>query len=606
MGYQRGIWRSLAGGGGGGGGGRAAAVVRCSCSEQKVTFCFRSASDSRPLLRIVSQTFNRLLSVDVSDVQVQCVEPPRTGPCRAHFTRWYYNPKDKKCVRFIYGGCDGNGNNFEDKDDCSETCDGVTGKELINSYDPRRRIRTSTEQSNMFSRGMFDRYGSDDEEKVADSGSVTLAVILAVVILALLAIVGLFELQFLVSLNLFMNQCLGLRAETRLMSLHVLRCAAVDLRCRPKPRAEMLLNLFVSRSRKQPVGTSSGKEEESQTILDVLACGGSLFGYTNSSRFCSSKTAHSITLPPPCMTVSPHILLNVPCRGFGSVVRVAGPVPAPGGFWVRVSEPPADKFLQRSAEPERPNGSKFLGRSRSCDLPHLLQVVSFPVSRSVYGRQVMPEGSHSSPSLIPMGEGKTLLFIIISFVSNSLEMFMSSRLFYAFTKQMKPREFEPSRRAAGSVCWWFNWVLSIRAAEAKKELITDLSLFLWLVQGAGRAHICPNRLPDKERVFRGEETCRFVAAELQVACSQPNWIKPRPLLSGSQVNSAGLIRTEESRIRAVLVLVLVSSDTQTSDPGSDSDQQEVSVPAVVVETVSRGVAAPQHDAASAVLPGPSQ
>lgn len=54
------------------------------------------------------------------------------------------------------------------------------------------------------------------------------------------------------------------------MSLHVLRCAAVDLRCRPKPRAEMLLNLFVSRSRKQPVGTSSGKEEESQTSFQFF------------------------------------------------------------------------------------------------------------------------------------------------------------------------------------------------------------------------------------------------------------------------------------------------------------------------------------------------
>ncbi|XP_023203457.1 pleckstrin homology domain-containing family G member 3 isoform X4 [Xiphophorus maculatus] len=52
MGYQRGIWRSLSGGGGGGG--RAAAVVRCSCSEQKVTICFRSASDGRPLRRIES------------------------------------------------------------------------------------------------------------------------------------------------------------------------------------------------------------------------------------------------------------------------------------------------------------------------------------------------------------------------------------------------------------------------------------------------------------------------------------------------------------------------------------------------------------------------
>ncbi|XP_027895249.1 pleckstrin homology domain-containing family G member 3 isoform X2 [Xiphophorus couchianus] len=53
MGYQRGIWRSLSGGGGGGGG-RAAALVRCSCSEQKVTICFRSASDSRPLRWIES------------------------------------------------------------------------------------------------------------------------------------------------------------------------------------------------------------------------------------------------------------------------------------------------------------------------------------------------------------------------------------------------------------------------------------------------------------------------------------------------------------------------------------------------------------------------
>ncbi|XP_007574785.1 kunitz-type protease inhibitor 1-like isoform X1 [Poecilia formosa] len=119
----------------------------------------------------LSRTFNRLLSVNVSDLQAQCVEPPRTGPCRAHFHRWYYNPKDRKCLRFIYGGCDENGNNFEDENDCSETCDGIT-------------------ERNMFSRGMFDRFGSDDDEKTADSGSVALAVILAVCVLALLVIVG--------------------------------------------------------------------------------------------------------------------------------------------------------------------------------------------------------------------------------------------------------------------------------------------------------------------------------------------------------------------------------------------------------------------------------
>ncbi|MEQ2247399.1 hypothetical protein ILYODFUR_008981, partial [Ilyodon furcidens] len=46
MGYQRSMWRSLAGGGGGG-----VAVVRCSCSEEKVRISFRSAGDDRQLRR---------------------------------------------------------------------------------------------------------------------------------------------------------------------------------------------------------------------------------------------------------------------------------------------------------------------------------------------------------------------------------------------------------------------------------------------------------------------------------------------------------------------------------------------------------------------------
>uniref|UniRef100_A0A3Q1G8C7 BPTI/Kunitz inhibitor domain-containing protein n=1 Tax=Acanthochromis polyacanthus TaxID=80966 RepID=A0A3Q1G8C7_9TELE len=57
----------------------------------------------------------------------QCTEPPRTGPCRASHTRWYYNPLYKTCYTFTYGGCDGNGNNFEESQKCSETCEGVTG-----------------------------------------------------------------------------------------------------------------------------------------------------------------------------------------------------------------------------------------------------------------------------------------------------------------------------------------------------------------------------------------------------------------------------------------------------------------------------------------------
>lgn len=58
----------------------------------------------------------------------RCSEPPHTGPCRASFSRWYYNPMDRKCARFTYGGCDANGNNFEEEPKCEESCSGVTGE----------------------------------------------------------------------------------------------------------------------------------------------------------------------------------------------------------------------------------------------------------------------------------------------------------------------------------------------------------------------------------------------------------------------------------------------------------------------------------------------
>uniref|UniRef100_A0A673CDX6 Serine peptidase inhibitor, Kunitz type 1 b n=1 Tax=Sphaeramia orbicularis TaxID=375764 RepID=A0A673CDX6_9TELE len=83
-----------------------------------------------------------------------CTEPPLTGPCRASHTRWYYDPLNRKCQRFTYGGCNANDNNFEEEQKCSDFCNGVTGRH--------------------FSVYLY--------------GSVALAVILAVAILALLAI----------------------------------------------------------------------------------------------------------------------------------------------------------------------------------------------------------------------------------------------------------------------------------------------------------------------------------------------------------------------------------------------------------------------------------
>eukprot|EP00803_Ostreobium_quekettii_P002652 evm.model.scf_2044.2 EVM.evm.TU.scf_2044.2 scf_2044:21751-25745(+) len=51
-----------------------------------------------------------------------CLLGKDTGPCRAAIPRYYYDAQSKRCKRFIYGGCQGNGNNFETRRECRRTC----------------------------------------------------------------------------------------------------------------------------------------------------------------------------------------------------------------------------------------------------------------------------------------------------------------------------------------------------------------------------------------------------------------------------------------------------------------------------------------------------
>ncbi|XP_054572317.1 kunitz-type protease inhibitor 1 isoform X3 [Eptesicus fuscus] len=60
-----------------------------------------------------------------------CVDLPDTGLCKKNIPRWYYNPFSERCARFTYGGCYGNKNNFEEEQQCLESCRGISKKDVF-------------------------------------------------------------------------------------------------------------------------------------------------------------------------------------------------------------------------------------------------------------------------------------------------------------------------------------------------------------------------------------------------------------------------------------------------------------------------------------------
>ena len=54
-----------------------------------------------------------------------CSLSPETGVCLAYFPRYFYNSTSGECELFIYGGCQGNSNNFDTIEQCESTCKGM-------------------------------------------------------------------------------------------------------------------------------------------------------------------------------------------------------------------------------------------------------------------------------------------------------------------------------------------------------------------------------------------------------------------------------------------------------------------------------------------------
>ncbi|XP_019964655.2 low-density lipoprotein receptor-related protein 11 isoform X2 [Paralichthys olivaceus] len=54
--------------------------------------------------------------------QDPCAAAPVVGPCKGTFPRWYYDQSAGECKHFLYGGCQGNHNNFLQESDCVGEC----------------------------------------------------------------------------------------------------------------------------------------------------------------------------------------------------------------------------------------------------------------------------------------------------------------------------------------------------------------------------------------------------------------------------------------------------------------------------------------------------
>uniref|UniRef100_A0A3P8RFA4 Low density lipoprotein receptor-related protein 11 n=1 Tax=Astatotilapia calliptera TaxID=8154 RepID=A0A3P8RFA4_ASTCA len=59
---------------------------------------------------------------EASVSQDPCAAAPVVGPCKGTFPRWYYDQNVGECKHFLYGGCQGNHNNFLQELDCVSEC----------------------------------------------------------------------------------------------------------------------------------------------------------------------------------------------------------------------------------------------------------------------------------------------------------------------------------------------------------------------------------------------------------------------------------------------------------------------------------------------------
>lgn len=90
--------------------------LHARCPAHPDAVCVADPCDQCRVSFVDAQTGQSLLCAD------RCAQPVSTGHCRAVFPRYFFNATAGTCQQFIYGGCEGNDNNFETAEECQEQC----------------------------------------------------------------------------------------------------------------------------------------------------------------------------------------------------------------------------------------------------------------------------------------------------------------------------------------------------------------------------------------------------------------------------------------------------------------------------------------------------
>lgn len=71
----------------------------------------------------LKQLLHQFANNNVEHVAVKlCLQPMVSGRCFGYVESYAYNPLERRCEAFIYGGCGGNENRFDSKAACEYSC----------------------------------------------------------------------------------------------------------------------------------------------------------------------------------------------------------------------------------------------------------------------------------------------------------------------------------------------------------------------------------------------------------------------------------------------------------------------------------------------------